>query len=358
MNRERLKRFIGTSDISIAETMERIDSNAGRILFIVDEQEKLIGSVSDGDIRRWILKTGSLTHSVDHAMMKEPKFLFSKEREQAKALMKREQITALPLLDTNKRIVDIVILTEIEEKRDFEKADLSGVPLVIMAGGRGTRLYPYTKILPKPLIPIGDTPIIERIIDSFIEYGIRKLYMTVNYKKGMIKSYFSDMSPQYEICYVEEDRPLGTAGSLKLIKDKFELPVFVTNCDSLIRTNYGDLYEYHRKSGNQITIVAALKNIVIPYGVMKPGENGELIGMDEKPKNSYFINTGMYVINPDIIEKIPDKVMFHMPHLVEAVMRDGKSVGMYPISEDSFLDMGEFSEMKRMEEKLNIAAEK
>lgn len=290
--------------------------------------------------------------------MKTPKSLFLKERDLAKELMRRETITALPLLDCERHIVDIVLLSEVDEEEKKDKADLSGVPLVIMAGGKGTRLYPYTKILPKPLIPIGDTPIIERIIDTFTEYGINRIYITVNYKKSMIKSYFSELSPKYEICYVEEDKPLGTGGSLKLIKEKFDLPIFVTNCDALIRTDYTDLYEYHKKSGNQITIVSALKNVVVPYGVMKSGVNGEIIEIEEKPKNSYFINTGMYVLNPNTIEKIPGEVIYHMTHLVETVMKEGGKVGMYPVSEDSFLDMGEFSEMQRMEEKLNIVAEK
>lgn len=130
--------------------------------------------------------------------------------------------------------------------------------------------------------------------------------------------------------------PLGTGGSLKLIEDKFEQPLFVTNCDALILANYSEIYDYHSKTGNIITIVSALKNITIPYGVLKSEKNGKVIGMEEKPKLSYFINTGMYVINPEIIEKIPDNTMFHMTHLVEKVMQEGGRVGMYPISEDSF----------------------
>lgn len=172
----------------------------------------------------------------------------------------------------------------------------------------------------------------------------------------MIKSYFSDLQPDYRIKYVEETMPLGTGGSLKLIEDKFEQPLFVTNCDALILADYSEIYDYHSKTGNIITIVSALKNITIPYGVLKSEENGKVIGMEEKPKLSYFINTGMYIINPEIIGKIPDNTMFHMTHLVEKVMQEGGRVGMYPISEDSFLDMGEFDEMRRMEEKLNIVS--
>ena len=228
---------------------------------------------------------------------------------------------------------------------------------MVMAGGMGTRLYPYTKILPKPLIPIGETPIVERVLNCFTAYGIQKYYMTVNYKKSMIKSYFSELKPAYDIEYVEENEPLGTSGSIKLIDEKFMSPLFVVNCDALVFADYFDIYQYHRKAENDITIVSSLKNITIPYGVLHSKENGQLTEIEEKPKLSYFINTGMYIINPSVIDKIPGNTVFHMTDLVDSVMRDKGKVGMYPISEDSFLDMGEFSEMHRMEEKLNIVSD-
>ena len=153
---------------------------------------------------------------------------------------------------------------------------------------------------------------------------------------------------------MEEDKPLGTAGSLRLIKKNFDRPIFVTNCDILIHADYANLYEYHQKSGNVMTIVTALKNIVVPYGVLKSREQGIVTSMEEKPKLSYFVNTGMYILNPEVIEMIPPNGMFHMTDLADDLLKKGSQVGMYPISEDSFLDMGEFEEMKRMEEKLEL----
>lgn len=181
--------------------------------------------------------------------------------------------------------------------------------------------------------------------------------MTVNYKKCMIQSYFSDLNPRYGISYIEEYKPLGTGGGLKLIDKKIDKPLIVVNCDALILADYADIYRHHVSSKNEITIISSLKNVTVPYGVLYAGDNGELLGMEEKPKHSYFINTGMYVINPSTIDLIPEDTLFHMTHLVEAVLRNGGRVGTYPISEDSFLDMGEFEEMKRMEEKLKIRGE-
>ncbi|ORU01011.1 D-glycero-D-manno-heptose 1-phosphate guanosyltransferase [Anaerovibrio sp. JC8] len=359
MDKERIDGFVCSLPLKVVDAMARIDAHASEcsLIFIVDDENHLIGCVTDGDIRRWILKAGDLSASVEDFMKRDPIFVKENERFKAREIMLARSITALPIVDDEKIIKDIIIL-ERNGNISKSKKSLKGIPVVIMAGGKGTRLYPYTKILPKPLIPIGATPIVERIIDCYVDYGIDKYFMTVNYKKGMLRSYFNDLDPDYEIVFVEEDKPLGTGGSIKLIEEKFDCPLFVTNCDALIRADYADIYDYHVKNNNDITMVSALKNITVPYGVINSGENGELISMEEKPKLSYFINTGMYVINPETIDLIPDDTMFHMTHLVEKVMANGGKVGTYPISEDSFLDMGEFEEMKRMEQKLNIISEK
>lgn len=356
MNAERLNDFIGSSDLSIVDAMGKIDMNAKGILFIVDKEHKVVGSLSDGDIRRWLLKSGEITANVAKAMNLSPYILNYRNRNSALKVMKEKCIKAIPLINDNGSIIDVYLSSDTEE--NVHKGNLDGVPVVIMAGGKGTRLYPYTKILPKPLVPIGDTPIVERIIDYYTSFGINLFYMTVNYKKAMIRSYFDDIERQYEIRYVEEDKPLGTGGSIKLIPDKFDKPLFVTNCDALILADYYDIYQYHIKTGNDITMVSALKNFQVPYGVLHTGNNGVLNTMEEKPKLSYFINTGMYIINPQTIDLIPTDTFFHMTHLVEEVMKSGGKVGTYPVSEDSFLDMGELDEMKRMEEKLGIATNK
>ena len=356
MNQQRLNDFIGSISLTIVDAMGKIDNNAKGILFIVDENQHLIGALSDGDIRRWILHSGGITENVIKAMNPKPCALNNENKKNAVMLMEEKSITAVPIIDEMGCIVDICLRTDFEKSE--KKGDLSNVPVVVMAGGKGTRLYPYTKILPKPLVPIGDTPIVERIIDYYTDFGIKLFYMTVNYKKAMIRSYFEELKPEYHIKYVEENKPLGTGGSIRLITDKFDKPIFVTNCDALILADYYNIYQYHLKAGNDITMISALKNFQVPYGVLHTGENGVLESMEEKPKISYFINTGMYIINPEMIGLIPIDTMFHMTDLVEKVMKNGGKVGTYPVSEDSFLDMGEFDEMKRMDEKLGITTNK
>lgn len=357
MKAEQLTAFLISPDSTVVEAMQKIDSNARGILFVINENRKLLGVLTDGDIRRWLIRTGELHGAVAQVMNHNPKVICRKELATAKEYMEEQVITALPVVNSKGLISDIIFRETKESDEPEQKSGLKNVPVVIMAGGKGTRLYPYTKILPKPLIPIGDIPIMERIIDKFQGFGVDKFYATVNYRKSMIKSYFSEMNADYEVYYVEEDKPLGTAGSLQLIQDTFDCPFVVTNCDILIHADYTDIYKYHIESENELTIVTALKNIVVPYGVVHSSENGVVEHMEEKPRLSYFVNTGMYILNPGLVKEIPEDTFFHMTDLSELLLKQGRKVGMYPISEDSFLDMGEFEEMRRMEEKLNLKSE-
>lgn len=336
-------------DFTILQTLQQLDVTARKVLFVVREG-KLVAAVTDGDVRRWILSNGSLDAPVQCAANYHPKFIMEREEKHAASYMEEYEVEALPVLNEKHEIIRICFKNKKTEK--IRTDELANIPVVIMAGGLGTRLYPYTKILPKPLIPVGDVPIIERIINRFLEYGTNNFYLTVNYKKGMIKSYFDELQPDYHVIYVEEEKPLGTGGSLRLITDTFETPFFVTNCDILIDANYAHIYKQHLESENAVTIVSSLKTLVVPYGVLQVGEQGVVCGMEEKPSITHFINTGMYIINPELINMIPENTFYHMPQLVENVMKHGLKVGMYPISEDAFLDMGELEEMERMEDKL------
>ncbi len=353
MNTEQLTKFLISPDSTVVEAMQCIDRNARGILFAV-EDKRLVGVVTDGDIRRWLIKSGDLNGRVEQLMNLSPRFICQKDVKSAQDYMAKFSVTALPVVSLEGHIIDIVFEQFENNLKEKTGDGLKDIPVVIMAGGKGTRLYPYTKILPKPLIPIGDIPIMERIIDRFCTYGVQDFWVTVNYKKNMIKSYFAEHVHDYELLYIEEDCPLGTAGSLRLIENKFECPFIVTNCDILINADYEDLYQYHMKAGNELTIVTALKNIVVPYGVIHSSKNGTVTSMEEKPKLSYFVNTGMYILNPKLIDEIPKNTFFHMTDLSNILLKQGRKVGMYPISEDSFLDMGEFEEMRRMEEKLNL----
>ena len=228
------------------------------------------------------------------------------------------------------------------------------LPVVIMAGGKGTRLDPFTKILPKPLMPIGDKTVVEMIIESFVEYGIKLFYLSVNYKSKIIKSYFEELNPPYRVEYIYEDKPLGTAGSLKTLYGKLNGSLLVTNCDIIVKTDYADLVDFHFENKNDITLVASLKNYNIPYGVCEIENGGLLTRIMEKPEFNFLVNTGMYVLQAETLELIPDNELFHITHLIETVKEKGGRIGVFPISENAWIDTGQWAEYKKALQQLNL----
>ena len=274
MDYEKLQKYLGTEDMSVVEAMQKIDMNSKGIIYIADESGKLLGSLTDGDIRRWLIKTADLNGRASDMMFRNVRFLFKDDYKKAKEFTRRWAINSIPIVDSDYRILDLVIEEEIPEETTQKDHALKGIPVIVMAGGKGTRLYPYTKILPKPLIPIGDIPILERIFQAFYEYGADEFYITVNYRKEMIRSYFNEQKLPYTLHYVDEDKPLGTAGGIRFIKEQFQDTVIVTNCDTLIEADYAKIIEYHKNSGNGMTVISSLKNTVIPYGVIYSQEDG------------------------------------------------------------------------------------
>lgn len=347
---EKLERMLEKKETTLIEAMERLDKTGKGILFIVNEEEQVIGTLTDGDVRRWLLKCGDIHSDVGMVMRRNPRIIRQDDKVDPYEYMEQQRIDAVPIVNPEGKIVDIVYRTYRYENKSVKNKALKNVPIVIMAGGKGTRLYPYTKILPKPLIPIGDIPIIERIMNKFYEYGATEFFITVNYKQEMMRAYFAEANLPYGIKYVKEDKPLGTAGSIRLITEELRQPLIITNCDILIETSYDALVEYHLESGNDMTIVSSLKNTKLPYGVIHCKEGSLVQSIEEKPTYSNFINTGMYIINPEYIKWIPENKMYHMTDLAQKMLDSNKKIGMYPISENSFLDMGQFEELKRMEE--------
>lgn len=345
----KLELFI-EKEITIKEAIKKLDVTAKKILFVV-ENTKLIGTITDGDVRRWILKNGDLNYAVDNIMNRTPISLNIRDKKLAKKTIKQKKIEAIPIVDDNNKIQDIVFLNE---RNESEKIREFNNPVVIMAGGKGTRLYPYTKILPKPLIPIGEFSISERIIERFEKYGCKNFYLTVNYKKNMIKAYFDELEKNYDINYIEEEKFLGTGGSLYLLKNKINETFFLSNCDILVEADYFDILKYHKQSGNIITMVTSLKYYQIPYGVIKLNDNGEVVRTEEKPEFDYLVNTGFYILEPECINDIPENQFFHITNLINKYLKEGKKVGTYPITENSWLDMGEIKEMDRMIERLGL----
>lgn len=344
-----LKSLIIAGDISVLEAMNAIDKNSCGIVYVCDGT-KLEGVITDGDIRRYILRNGDLSAPVNEIVNRKPKYLSHEDAEKADNYMKTHGITSIPIIDKDYNLVSIKF---INSSQIYKRTDL-GIPVVIMAGGKGTRLYPYTKILPKPLLPIGDSTITELIMDKFEAFGCTEFNMIVNYKKDLIKSYFTDNEKKRNVVFTDETEFFGTGGGLALISGKYKETVFMTNCDVIVNEDYGAMAEHHKNNKNIVTMVCAMKNVTIPYGTINIAESGQITKITEKPSYSYMINTGLYIIEPEFIELIPKNQFIHITDVIEDCISKGKKVGAYPVSENAWLDMGQFEEMDKMKERLNI----
>lgn len=334
-----------TGNISVRDAMRKLDSTNPKILFLIDD-DVLIAAVTDGDIRRFLLDGGKLDDSADKAANHNPRI--AKDHEQAVFLYHEKNYVAIPIINEDNKLIDIYIGRWTEEVPHRQL----NIPVVINAGGRGTRLDPFTRVLPKPLIPVGELPIIENIMQQYKQFGCSEFHVIVNYKKQLMKAYFNENTNHYNLSWYDEEKPLGTGGGLSLLKGKLHETFFFTNCDILLQSNYDSMLRFHKENNNAITMICAYKNFTIPYGVIEMGKNGSIKSMKEKPELSFLTNTGMYIVEPEVLNDIEDGVSIGFPDIVEAQKKKGRNVAVYPVSENEWMDMGQFSELEKMRTKL------
>lgn len=343
-----VKKFIVEFNNNIRNSMKTMD-NAGQGILIIYKNNKVFGIVTDGDIRRAILGGVDLEDCV--GKIANTNFIFisdTKDEDGIKNIFKNTKARHIPVLKNNK-LIDIIF----EEDFFFKKHKSSSyrkiinIPVVIMAGGKGTRLDPFTRILPKALIPIDDKPIIELIMDKFAAFGITNFYISVNHKSKMIKAFFEDFHSNYNISFIDEDIPLGTAGGLKYLENRIDTPFFVSNCDIIIQCDYYEIYKFHNKAKFDLTLVSSIQHHVIPYGVCKLENDGSLKTIKEKPEYNFLVNTGMYILNPDILQFIPKNKSFDMTDLIKYLKEKKKKIGVYPVSEKSWTDVGQWEEYRK-----------
>lgn len=335
-------------DFTVLEALERMDSIKRKLLIIL-EGEKCFGLLSIGDIQRAIINKYDLKQPIQFILREIITVCLDTDSlESVKEKMLALRAECMPILDKNSRLVDLLFWEDIFGVQEQRKKSFLGLPVVIMAGGRGSRLMPLTNILPKPLLPIKEKTIIEDIMEGFTDVGCNQFFLSVNYKSDMIRHYFNNLnSPDYQIEYFEEDNPLGTAGSMYLIKEKIHSTFFVSNCDILIDQDLEEIYKYHVQNKNDITVVSAIKRYKIPYGTIETKENGILSYLDEKPELIFQINTGMYILEPHTLNLIPENSFFHLTHLIELINDNGGKVGVFPVPENSWQDIGNWEDYNK-----------
>ena len=332
---------------NLLQALKQMDALDKKLLIVVDKT-RYIGLLSAGDVQRAIIKNKPLTTLIHQVLRKnirvgKPDDSF----DTIKKMMLNYRMEFCPIVDQRKSILKIHFWDDIFLDQRTQPVNKFNLPVIIMAGGFGTRLEPLTKVLPKPLIPIGDKTMLEEIFERFGKHGCDHFYISVNYKAELIEFYLKNQNLPYRLEFIKEEMPMGTAGSLSLLKGKIKQTFFVNNCDILIDQDYSEILNYHYENKNEITIIAALKHYAIPYGTIETGNNGHLLELTEKPELTFKINSGMYILEPSLVDEIPENEFFHITQLIELVKNRKGRIGVFPVSQKSWKDIGEAHLLKQ-----------
>lgn len=329
--------------------MKMMDDCRAKSLLVFN-QDRFLGLITNGDLQRAIIAKRPFDTEIGALIDNSGKTYahISDDMDKIKSWMMEVRAEMMPVLDNDGNLVKVIFWEDLFDESREKNRETIDLPVVIMAGGKGTRLKPLTNVIPKPLIPIGEKTILEEIMDRFEAVGCRKFYMSVNYKSNMMRYYLDQLDHHYDIEFFEEPKPLGTIGSVSLLKGKIDTPFFVSNCDIIIDQDFRDVYDYHVTNKNDLTIVSAVKSFKIPYGVIETGKDGLMTGLQEKPEITYQINSGVYILNPKCINEIPENEFFHITHLMEKIQKRGGRIGCFPVSEHAWTDMGEWNEYMKV----------
>lgn len=321
--------------------MKIIDDSSMQFAAVVDETLNLLGTVTDGDIRRGILRGEGLDVPIKQVMNSSPvSACINNTYSDCLNLLKKHKLKQLPIIDMDNRIIDIIFADEDPATKD------NGNTVILMAGGLGTRLRPLTENIPKPMLNVGNKPILETIIEGFKQYGFTNFILSVNYKKEVIQDYFQDGSAfGVSISYIEEDKRMGTAGALSLLKEKPSSPIFVMNGDLLTQVNFEQLLQFHEETEAAATMCVREYEYQIPYGVIET-EGQQLVSIKEKPMHRSFVNAGIYVLSPEVFDYIPQDEFYDMPDLFKKLMDEQNNVSAFPVRE-YWLDIGRMADFEQ-----------
>ena len=327
---------------TVNNIIQKLNTSNLKILLII-ENKKIIGIFTEGDFRKAVLNGIDINKPVKNFINKKYKFL-NKNYNKKKVInifKKNKKIHVLPVLNDDKTLLKILTRSDFFKKK-YTK--INNTSVVIMAGGKGTRLQPFTDILPKPLLPLGDTTLLDKIIQQFSSTGYTNFFVTLNNKKDLIKSYIKENLKKFKINIIEEKKHLGTIGSLRLIDKNLSNYFFVTNCDILIDANFQNIVEQHILSKCDLTIVSSFKSFEIPYGVFKISKKADLSDFKEKPSFNHLVNCGVYLMNKKLIKYIPKNKACDIDELLKILIKNKKKIKIYPIPGYAWQDFGAWKE--------------
>lgn len=340
---ENWPKLVVRPEAPIRDAIRAIDEGNVQICLVVDDRGRLLGTITDGDIRRGILRALSLDVPASSIMAQKPLVARpDRTREDLRQMMQKHAVRHIPLVDAQKVVVGLVLFDELFN----EKSSTRDNCVVLMAGGMGRRLRPLTEHMPKPLLKVGNKPLLETILESLIEHRLRNFFISINYKADLVKEHFGDGSKWgVSIQYLEETSELGTAGALSLIEPLPTKPVVIINGDVLTRANYGSLLDFHAEQGALATMCVREYDFQVPFGVVNLRDQ-RIVGIDEKPIHRFLVNAGMYVLNPAVLGYIPKNQRVDMTDLFRRVIDKGGSTAVFPIRE-YWLDIGRLDDFER-----------
>ncbi|WP_197490054.1 nucleotidyltransferase family protein [Rheinheimera sp. SA_1] len=342
--------IVVSPDTPLAEAIEILDREGKRSLLIATEDNVLLGTVSDGDVRRALIRKVNLAEPVDAVMQCTPKVAgldWSKTR--ILSFMEQHQLLQLPVLDENNRICDVMFLYDLLQKPRIDN------PVCLMAGGFGTRLRPLTDLCPKPMLKLGDKPILELILERFIHAGFHNFYISTHYRSEQITEHFGDGSRYgVTIRYLHEHKPLGTAGALGLLHGTaIEKPLFVMNGDLLTDVNFLQMLACHEEHGGVATMCVREFEQQVPYGVIQT-QGSQITDIVEKPKHKFLVNAGIYLLSPELVSTVSPEEVIDMPDLIKGCLKKDLRVNQYRIDDD-WIDIGQLDDFKRAQRQVEIA---
>lgn len=345
-----LENILIHTDCTIREVLEKLNVGGKGIVLVVDNNQRLVGTITDGDIRRAILKGASIDDEINGVVHRNPIYVEEGiDRERVKDIFIRRAVKQIPVVDKDGVVVDLVGINDILIPEGKEN------PVIIMAGGLGTRLKDLTKEIPKPMLKVGQDPILYHIINNFKQYGYNKILVTVNYKAKIIENYFQDgYAYGVKISYIREKERLGTAGGIKLAEEHLDKPFFVTNGDIFTNLNVDNMMKYHIDNKFDMTISVRKYAQKIPYGVIETKDN-MVKNINEKPETKYLINGGIYCLNPNIVKLIPKDKYYEITDLINSCIQRGLKIGYYE-NKEYWMDIGRIEDYYKVNDDIGEIA--
>tara|TARA_B100001057_G_scaffold492609_1_gene585333 strand:- start:178 stop:1242 length:1065 start_codon:yes stop_codon:yes gene_type:complete len=343
------QKLLSKENITLNQALKKIKKGGKKGLVIVDAKQKILGTLSGGDVRNAILDGVKLSHSIKNSYQKKPYFLFSSDikKTNIKKIFLQKSYSFIPIINKSNQVINILFWDEIFKMNKKQNIRKLKAEVVIMAGGIGKRLKPMSDIFPKPLIPLKGKPLISHVIDGFEKFKKSHFYLSVNYKSSLIKTYFENTKHKYKIDFIDEKNPLGTIGAISKLKTKIKKHFILTNCDIIVDIDYTDLEDFHFKKKNDVTLVVTSKEFALPYGNCVVGKDGMLLRIEEKPSYNFFVNSGIYMINNNMMNLIPKNKKYDIDQFLNKVVKEGFSVGIYLIEPDKWIDVGSWSDFHK-----------